>query len=178
MNDIRRSILWVIFGFSMILLWDRWQVHNGNPATFFPGFGQQAKVAAGPANAANPASSALPAPVAASAASNAALSSAPVAAASAPAVAVAPREVVQVSTDVLQLGLETTGGSVVHSEFLTQTDSHDKTRHVVLFDQSKDRNYVAQTGLVGGNFPGHDFGARPTHAGTGFEPTGNQIRVA
>ena len=28
MNDIRRSILWVVFGFSMILLWDKWQIHN------------------------------------------------------------------------------------------------------------------------------------------------------
>jgi hypothetical protein len=36
MNDFRRSILWVIFGFSMVLLWDQWQVHNGHPATFFP----------------------------------------------------------------------------------------------------------------------------------------------
>ncbi|WP_208935858.1 hypothetical protein [Paracidovorax avenae] len=36
MNDIRRTILWVIFGFSMVLLWDKWQVHNGHKATFFP----------------------------------------------------------------------------------------------------------------------------------------------
>ena len=37
MNDIRRTILWVIFGFSLVLLWDKWQVHNGRQATFFPG---------------------------------------------------------------------------------------------------------------------------------------------
>ena len=36
MNDIRRSILWVVFGFSMVLLWDQWQIYNGNKATFFP----------------------------------------------------------------------------------------------------------------------------------------------
>ena len=36
MNDIRRTILWVIFGFAMVLLWDQWQVYNGNKATFFP----------------------------------------------------------------------------------------------------------------------------------------------
>ena len=47
MTDIRRSILWVIFGFSMILLWDKWQLHNGRPATFFPqGQSQQAAPAA------------------------------------------------------------------------------------------------------------------------------------
>ena len=36
MTDIRRTILWVIFGFSMVLLWDKWQIHNGNPPMFFP----------------------------------------------------------------------------------------------------------------------------------------------
>ena len=41
MNDIRRTILWVIFGFSMVLLWDQWQVYNGHKATFFPHASQQ-----------------------------------------------------------------------------------------------------------------------------------------
>jgi YidC/Oxa1 family membrane protein insertase len=36
MNDIRRSILWVVFGFSMVLIWDKWQIHNGQKPTFFP----------------------------------------------------------------------------------------------------------------------------------------------
>ena len=30
MNDIRRTILWVIFGFSLLLLWDQWQIANGH----------------------------------------------------------------------------------------------------------------------------------------------------
>ncbi|MFI0545858.1 MAG: membrane protein insertase YidC [Brachymonas sp.] len=36
MNDMRRSILWVVFVFSLIMLWDKWQIHNGKSATFFP----------------------------------------------------------------------------------------------------------------------------------------------
>ena len=36
MNDIRRTILWVIFGFSLVMLWDQWQLHNGRKPTFFP----------------------------------------------------------------------------------------------------------------------------------------------
>ena len=36
MNDIKRTILWVIFGFSMVLLWDQWQVFNGKKPMFFP----------------------------------------------------------------------------------------------------------------------------------------------
>ena len=49
MNDIRRTILWVIFGFSIVLLWDRWQLHNGRQATFFPS--PTAQTAAAPAQA-------------------------------------------------------------------------------------------------------------------------------
>ena len=45
MNDIRRTILWVVFGFSMVLLWDQWQVHTGQKATFFPGPSQSAPAA-------------------------------------------------------------------------------------------------------------------------------------
>ena len=65
MNDIRRTILWVIFGFSMVLLWDQWQVHNGHKATFFPTPAQQAKVAAEAASAI-PQAAGIPTPIAVS----------------------------------------------------------------------------------------------------------------
>ena len=53
MNDIRRSILWVVFGFSLIMIWDKWQVHNGKQPTFFPGAAvtEQVQVPAGAAAA-------------------------------------------------------------------------------------------------------------------------------
>ena len=53
MNDIRRTILWVIFGFSMVLLWDQWQIHNGKQATFFPNPTQKAASAPAPAASAS-----------------------------------------------------------------------------------------------------------------------------
>ena len=49
MNDIRRTILWVIFGFSMVLLWDQWQVYNGKQATFFPSAPKATATAQAPA---------------------------------------------------------------------------------------------------------------------------------
>ena len=42
MNDIRRTILWVIFGFSLVLLWDQWQVYNGRKPLFLPSAQQAA----------------------------------------------------------------------------------------------------------------------------------------
>ena len=57
MNDIRRTILWVIFGFSLVLLWDQWQVYNGHKPTFLP----SAKTAAPADASAPPAASGVPA---------------------------------------------------------------------------------------------------------------------
>ena len=157
MNDIRRTILWVIFGFSMVLLWDQWQVYNGNKATFFPTPGQPSATAIAPASAASGV------PVAASSGTSAlptaaATSPAQVPGTSAPATA-APRERVVVTTDVFKLTFDTEGGSLVQAEFVKHIDMADKARNFVLLDESKERTYVAQSGLIagatGGTFPTH-----------------------
>jgi YidC/Oxa1 family membrane protein insertase len=155
MNDIRRTILWVIFGFSMVMLWDQWQVYNGKKATFFPGPAQQTAPAAPPASAvpgAVPAASTagVPSPTAAPAAN--AVAETAVASASAPAV---PNERIEVSTDVLKLTFETEGGSLVRAELLNHTDMADKGKNFVLLDKTPERVYMAQTGVVGGAFPTH-----------------------
>ena len=145
MNDIRRTILWVIFGFSLVLLWDQWQIHNGRPASFFPAPPKAgAPAAAAPASAAVPASS-VPA------ASTAGATSAAVPAA-APA---APRELVEITTDVFKLSFDTEGGSLVRAELLKHRDLVATEQNFVLLDQSKERVYLAQTGLIGGTFPTH-----------------------
>ena len=113
MNDIRRTILWVIFGFSMVLLWDKWQIHNGNKATFFPT--PPAQTASTPAVAASGAGAA-DVPVAAASATPGAAPQLP-AGASVPPAAI-PRERVTVSTDVLRLSFHSEGGSLVHGDLL------------------------------------------------------------
>ncbi len=156
MNDIRRTILWVIFGFSMVLLWDQWQIYNGHKATFFPGPAKLAAPAHPPAaNSSVPSgvpatnSTASPTPVAGAATDIASNSSAPS----------TPRERVIVTTDVLKLTFDTEGGSLVQTEFVKHVDMADKTKKFILLDESKDRTYLAQTGLIagaaGGSFPTH-----------------------
>jgi YidC/Oxa1 family membrane protein insertase len=141
MNDIRRSILWVIFGFSMIMLWDAWQVHNGNKATFFPSPSKTATASATAASAAGvPASSAVPGAVAVAGA--------------VPGVASAPTSVsaqtYEVSNDVLKLTFNAEGGSIVRAELLKHTEgTKDDKRNIVLLDNSTARAYEAQSGLVG-----------------------------
>jgi YidC/Oxa1 family membrane protein insertase len=148
MNDIRRTFLWVIFGFSMVLLWDQWQIYNGHKATFFP---KPTSVATAEANAAAPAAGV---PTASAPAAAAPAGPAQVPGVTAPAVAT-PRERIEVSTDVLKLSFDTEGGTLVRSEFLKYGDQQDSKNSFVLLDDSKTRVYVAQTGLIGGAFASH-----------------------
>ncbi|MFY7872624.1 MAG: membrane protein insertase YidC [Limnohabitans sp.] len=138
-------MLWVIFGFSMVLLWDQWQVHNGRQATFFP-----KPPAAGAQAAATPASGAATVPVSSLPASTANPGQVPSAAA--PSVA---REKFEVRTDVFRLKFDSEGGSLVFAEFLKHADMVDPARKFVLFDESAERVYQAQTGLIGGPFATH-----------------------
>jgi YidC/Oxa1 family membrane protein insertase len=150
MNDIRRTILLVIFGFSLVMLWDQWQVHNGKNPTFLPS-------SKPPVSAAAPTSPGVVPPTAngvPSAAAGAATGAAAVPGGIMPAAT--PAERIVVKTDVLQLTFDTEGGSVVESEFIQHDDLATKdSKPFVLLDQSPNRFYVAQTGLIGGNFPTH-----------------------
>ena len=164
MNDIRRTILWVIFGFSMVLLWDQWQIFNGQKPTFFPS--QNTPMKSGPPAAVKPPGLSIGSP-------NGVLSNsvppttaiAPTAGASAvplgaPAAALpAAREKLVVSTDVFTLTFDTDGGALVKSSFNKFKDLADKNIGFVLLDESAGRVYVAQTGLIASN----GGAAMPTH---------------
>ena len=138
MNDIRRTVLWVIFGFSMVLLWDQWQVHNGHKATFFPTPAQQAKVATDAASA-TPQAAGVPAAV---------LPQGTAVALPAVETRAATKELIQVETDVAKLSFDTEGGTLVRVELLKHEDEQKPGNRFVLLDDSKDRIYTAQTGLI------------------------------
>lgn len=156
MNDIRRTILWVIFGFSLVLLWDQWQVYNGKNPTFLPSTKPHATASA-------PASAGA-APGAVSSAGTSVPGGVPTATGDATGAAAVPggmtppanaSEKVVVTTDVLKLTFDTEGGSLVQSEFIQHDDLTEKDKPFILLDQSPNRFYVAQTGLIGGTFPTH-----------------------
>jgi YidC/Oxa1 family membrane protein insertase len=155
MNDIRRTILWVIFGFSMVMLWDQWQVFNGRKATFFPTSAQQSAAVQNGSPAPKPVTTDPGVPQAG--VPVAALAALPVA----PTVAsTLPKERFDVTTDVLKLTFETEGGSLVRTEFLQHVDGADKAHNFVLLDDTKERVYLAQTGVIGAGAATAPF---PTH---------------
>ena len=157
MNDMRRTILWVVFSVSLVLLWDAWNIHNGQAPMFAPRPAAVAASGAAPGKA--PGASATAAvPLAVPMAASAALP--PTAAASSAAGGVAAAaEKVTISTDVLKATFDSKGGDLVRLELLKYSDAADPKKNVVLFDQSAERVYQAQTGLVttqaGVNLPNH-----------------------
>ncbi|MBT9466808.1 membrane protein insertase YidC [Hydrogenophaga sp.] len=174
MNDIRRSILWVVFGLSMVLIWDKWQIHNGHKPTFFPGSTQVSAPASKPVPAAD-----ASVPNAVAVPSSAATGAPGEAPAGAPS-PVAARHVV--TTDVFKLVFNTEGGSLIGAELLkhaeaTQQSKDQSEQPFTLLTQGADRIYVAQTGLIGGSFPTHKTPMNLVTSETALADGQNELQV-
>ena len=153
MTDMRRTLLWVVFTMSLVLLWDAWNKHTGQPSIFGGSAPKPAATApaanGAPAAAVSASAAAVPAPAAVpQAAGVPAATGAPTA--TVPAVQGAASEKITVSTDVVKATFDTTGASLVRLELLKYADQADPNRRVTLFDQSAKRLYLAQTGLITG----------------------------
>ena len=161
MTDIRRTLLWVVFSMSLVLLWDAWNKHNGHPSMFAPSASKPV-AASGPAGP-----SSVPAPAATPPLAGAALGA--VAPPTAAAAASAPR--ITVDTDVVRATFDAQGGNLTRLELLRYADDVDPSRHVVLFDHSAQRVYEAQSGLISA------AGALPNHLTT-MQPLAGETKLA
>ncbi len=140
--DIRRTILWMIFSFSLLLLWNNWQMYNGK-ASLFGGSSSTTQNAqqATPANA--PADASIPTAVATG---NGAVDT------SVPGekpVLASPSEKVIVSNDVFDLTFDTMGAQLVKSELKRYSATGEPDQPMVLLDDSDSAVYMAQTGVIG-----------------------------
>ena len=165
MTDMRRTLLWVVFTMSLVLLWDRWTVHTGQPSMFGGGPRPAATEQASP-----PTSAAVPV-AGVPTASTAAVPGAAAASAAAPTLPaptpVAPgSEKITLTTDVVKATFDSQGGTLVRLELLdyqdtlhrrwyepfvglfSSTDDRPKLPNVLLFEQGAKRVYLAQTGLI------------------------------
>ena len=173
MNDMRRTLLWVVFSMSLFLIWDAWNKHNGQPSLFSP------PPAAKPATSgAAPGASAIPVPTSGATAPAAIAAAAPVAPESAAALT---SEKVTVTTDLIKATLDGKGADLVRVEFLRHHDQVDHSKNMVLLDQSSERLYVAQTGLVppsgGAGLPNHHTVMTRVAGETSLKEGVNELRV-
>ena len=173
MTDIRRTLLWVVFSMSLVLLWDSWNKHTGKPSMFAPVPAKPAPAATGSPNPGLP----VPTPTAAPTAVGAP-TVAPVAGSTAN---VATAEKTVVTTDVVRATLDSKGGDVVRVELLKQSDQVDPAKPVVLLDQSAERLYIAQTGLVppagGAGLPNHLTQMTLVPGGRELKAGANEVQV-
>jgi YidC/Oxa1 family membrane protein insertase len=147
--DIRKTLLWAIFTISAILLFDAWQLHNGQGSFFSkPNIeAQQASVAKDLATTTGAPKNDLPKATA--------TASAP---ASAPVLFVPNKtgEIITLKNDVITLEIDTLGGVISRAQ-LTKHLEEDKSG-VLIFERSKARQYYARSGLVsasGVELPNH-----------------------
>lgn len=131
--DPKRLILFVIFSFSILMLWEAWQRDHSL---------QQPRIEA----TRSPAEDGLPR-----------ASTAPAAALKPEAAQALQRgQRIRVRTDLLEVELDTVGGDLRHVELRTHKDDNDKSRNYVMLDDSKPPAvYIAQSGLIGPALPSH-----------------------
>jgi YidC/Oxa1 family membrane protein insertase len=173
MTDIRRTLLWVVFCMSLVLLWDAWNKSNGQPSLF--------------GNRATPTATA---PTVGSAPAGNAASGVPSVATPAPTSAAAPADVpttapvasaqVTVTTDVLRATYDFQGGNLVRLELLRYADAVDSKHNVVLFDRSRERTYAAQTGLISAtsSLPNHLTPMTLVPGETELKPSSDALNVS
>ncbi|WP_418318047.1 membrane protein insertase YidC [Piscinibacter sakaiensis] len=156
MTDIRRTMLWVVFSMSLVLIWDAWNKHTGQPSMFSPPPPAATQPVAQSASVPAP-TAALPNPTSVPSASTAATAGAtglPTAAAPAPT-----GEQVTITTDVVKATFDSRGADLMRLELLNYDDHNYPGQNVVLFDQSATRLYKAQSGLIpaqgGATLPNH-----------------------
>jgi YidC/Oxa1 family membrane protein insertase len=173
MNDIRRTILWVIFGFSMVLLWDQWQIHNGNKPTFFPPAPSKTADAGTAAHTAN-GSAGVPS-------ANTSDGGSPVGGVPTAQGETTAREKFNIKTDVLSLVIDGEGANIVRAELLAFKNHEQAGQAMRLLTDGRDLTYQAQSGVVtsdpNANTPTHKVPMRLVSQGTELKEGQDQLEV-
>ncbi len=134
--DIKRSVLWVIFVVSLVMLFDNWQRHTGHPSMFFPSQSLQHTDASGTATPGTDAAAETPAGT----------PGAPALPGAAPG---AKAQLVDIKTDLYNADISTRGGTISRLELLKEGDTKQPDQYVTLFDDTATHKYLARTGLSG-----------------------------
>ncbi len=139
--DTQRLILFFVFSFSLLLLWDAWQKDHRPPV---PTAVQGAKQSASQASVPSPSVPTQATPLAPQK----------------PGEAIPPAQAAQakserltVRTDNFAADIDLQGGDIVRLELLKQKDTLDENANFVLFSPA--HHYFAESGLIGPGMPTH-----------------------
>src|SRR6266702_2115138 len=145
--DIKRTVLWVIFFMSAVMLFDNWQRDHGRPSMFFPSATPTKTVGSAAPGTTTPGTQPADLPATNAAANAAAPGNAPAATQS---------QLIKFSTDVYNGEIDTRGGTLSKLSLVKQGDGKQPDLVITLFDRTANHTYLARTGLLGGDFPNHN----------------------
>ena len=132
--DFQRVFLFLIFSFSVFILWDGWQ-RDQHPAPQIV------------SSASTPVVSQSLSVVDKSLTAPSTVSSQQIAVAG---------DNILVETDFFRAEINTIGGDIRRIELLKHSDTADKTKPFLLFQQDEGHTYIAQSGLLGSGLPTHN----------------------
>ena len=154
--ELRRTLLIVAMAVVGYFLLINWQKDYGNLATPTPATSSAATVAA----------SDVPTAPATTAATASDVPAAPSATPSAVSVPSAKATIVSVKTDVLDTQIDLTGGDLVQVALPAYTEKVDSKKPFLLLENSSNRVFVAQSGLIGTDGPDAQASGRPRYEST------------
>ena len=160
--DIRRTILLMIFAFSLLMLWNNWQVHQGGTPVFGPSTSAPKPDPSSGSGASSSETGSVPTAPVARAAS---------AATPAPAALPVPGKTVEISTDVMRLTFDLNGAQLIGADLLKYPAKNNPDKPTPFLVQDGQRNYVIQSGVIGSAADSY-----PTHL-TPFTLVSNQTTL-
>ena len=134
--DTQRLILWLVFSFSGLMLWQAWErEHNPPPVPTSSRAVQSTTPAASAPIPSIPAATTAGAP---------------------PATASAPTgQTIEVHTDLYTADIDTVGGTIDRVALAKHRDAQDPSKPYLALQRNAERTYIAQAGLIGEGFPNH-----------------------
>src|SRR6185437_3005471 len=139
--DTQRLILWLVFSFSGLMLWQAWErEHNPPPVPAI----HSTQPAPAQKSAAPPMSSAT---------TSVPGTSAP--AGTPPATAAPTGQTVEIRTDLYVADIDTVGGTFTRVALEKHRAAEDTSKPYLALQRNADRTFVAQAGLIGEGFPNH-----------------------
>ncbi|MDD4929190.1 MAG: membrane protein insertase YidC [Gallionella sp.] len=128
--DFQRLFLFLIFSFSLMMVWDGWQRYQ-HPQ-------EQIQAASVKSDVPAVAGVAVPASIIQQPSK------------------VESGRIIKVKTDFLEAEINSVGGDIQRLDFIKHQDGQDKSKQFVLFEKGTGtHNYVAQSGLLGAGMPNH-----------------------
>lgn len=155
--DNQRLIFFIIFSFSILLLWDSWQKEFNSSQS-----NPQSAISVSSKNVFTPHPN------------NANFEKSPIVNVNTIDVLSSSKRI-KVQTDLFLAEIDTVGGDIRHLELLQHHDTDDKKKNFVLYEDKGSNIYIAQSGLIGSGLPNHK--SIYTTDALSYKLTDKQIKV-